>query len=131
MKKFAAASVLLCIALAVVVSAAGAHTSARGATTVAGPIVWGVADDGGKFADDGGAWFNQELIGANLTEERWTVSWSPDRPTSIDELPFLTRAAPQAQADGIKVELALYGRPASAHDATAFCAWAATVAQTA
>jgi hypothetical protein len=130
MRKFAAASVLLLIALAVV-SAAGAHTSARGATTVAGPIVWGVADDAGKYADDGGAWFNQELKGANLSEERWTLSWSPDRPTSIDELPFLTRAAPQAQTDGIKVELALYGRPASAHDATAFCAWAATVAQTA
>jgi hypothetical protein len=130
MKKFAAAVVLLCSALAVVVSAAGAHTRGPGAT-IAAPIVWGVADDAGKFADDGGAWFDEQLKGANLSEERWTLSWSPDRPTAIDELPFLSRAAPQAQTDGIKVELALYGRPASAHDATAFCAWAATVAQTA
>jgi hypothetical protein len=130
MKHFAAAGVLLCTALTVLVSTAGAHTRGPGGI-VPGPLVWGVADDAGKYADDGGAWFDQELKGANLGEERWTLSWSPDRPTTIDELPFLDRAAPQAQQDGIKVELALYGRPASAHDATAFCAWAATVAQTA
>ena len=78
----------------------------------------------------GGAWFNTELKGAKLGEERWTLSWSPDRPTTIDELPFLERSAPRAQADGIKVELALYGRPASNNDPTAFCEWAANVAAT-
>jgi len=131
MKKLAAASALLIALGCMVATTAGAKTSTQGAGATAGPIVWGVADDGGKYADDGGAWFNTELKGANLGEERWTLSWSPDRPTSIDELPFLERAAPQAQADGIKVELALYGRPASAHDPNAFCNWAALVAQTA
>jgi hypothetical protein len=87
-----------------------------------------VADDGGKYADDGGKWFNQELKGASLGEERWTLSWTGG--TTINELPFLERSAPQAQADGIKVELSLYGRPASNADPTAFCAWAAIVAQT-
>jgi len=130
MRKLAAAFALLIALTCLVATTAGAHTSSQGAGATAGPIVWGVADDAGKFADDGGAWFDTQLQGANLGEERWTLAWSPDRPTSIDELPFLQRAAPQAQKDGIKVELALYGRPASAHDPNAFCNWAALVAQT-
>jgi hypothetical protein len=131
MKKLAAASALLIVLACLVATTAGAHTSSQGAGATAGPIVWGVADDAGKYANDGGAWFNSELKGASLGEERWTLSFSPDRPTTIDELPFLERAAPQAQLDGIKVELALYGRPASAHDPTTFCNWASIVAQTA
>jgi hypothetical protein len=130
MKKFAVACALAAACIAVITGTAGAHTAARGATADSPTITWGVADDTGKYADDGGVWFNQELKGAGLSEERWTLSWSPDRPTTIDELPFLQRAAPQAQKDGIKVELALYGRPASAHDPDAFCNWAGIVAKT-
>ncbi|MES1247459.1 MAG: hypothetical protein ABUS54_07290 [Actinomycetota bacterium] len=129
MKKFAAACALACALLAVAAGAAGANVSTRGAAAAAGPIAFGVADDGGKYAEDGGKWFDKELKGANLGEERWTLSWSGG--TGIDELAFLKRAAPQAQADGIKVELALYGRPASNNDPTQFCAWAANVATTA
>src|SRR5581483_8883994 len=92
------------------------------------PINYGVADDTGKYADDGGAWFDTMLKGANLTEERWTLSFDPSNPTVIDELPFLLRAAPQAQADGIHVVLALYARPASVHNPKLFCGWAAMVA---
>jgi len=94
------------------------------------PISYGVADDSGKYADDGGAWFNSMLKGANLTEERWTLSWDPQHPTVIDELPFLLRAAPIAQKDGIHVVLALYGRPATAHNPKLFCGWSAMVAAT-
>jgi hypothetical protein len=130
-KKLAAAGALACTLTAVVAgAAAGAHSTAAGAAAVAPPLVWGVADDTGKYADDGGAWFDAKLQGANLGEERWTLSFSPDRPTSIDELSFLQRAAPQAQRDGIKVVLALYSRPGSAHDPDTFCAWAALVAST-
>jgi hypothetical protein len=128
MKKFAAACALACALIAVIAGTAGAHTTTRDAARAGGPITFGVADDMGKFADDGGAWFNQQLKGANLTEERWTLSWTGG--TAINELPFLVRSAPQAQKDGIKVELALYGRPASNNDPTAFCAWAANVAAT-
>jgi hypothetical protein len=92
------------------------------------PINYGVADDTGKYADDGGAWFDTMLKGANLTEERWTLSFDPSNPTVIDELPFLLRAAPRAQADGIHVVLALYARPASVHNSKLFCGWAAMVA---
>jgi hypothetical protein len=94
------------------------------------PINYGVADDFGKYADDGGAWFDSELKGANLTEVRWTLAFDPANPSAITELPFLQRSAPQAQADGIRVVLALYGRPASAHDPIAFCTWAQMVAAT-
>lgn len=94
------------------------------------PISYGVADDFGKYADDGGAWFDTMLKGANLTEERWTLAFDPTQPQTIVELPFVQRAAPQAQKDGIQVVLALYGRPASAHDPQAFCSWAALVATT-
>src|SRR5438105_15466470 len=52
------------------------------------PINYGVADDTGKYAEDGGAWFDTMLKGANLTEERWTLAFDPRNPTVIDELPF-------------------------------------------
>jgi hypothetical protein len=130
MKKLAVACALVAACIAVISGTAAAHTTTRGTAADSPTLTWGVADDGGKYADDGGAWFDSELKGANLTEERWTLSWSPDRPTTIDELPFLQRSAPQAQKDGIKVELALYGRPASANDPTAFCNWAGIVAKT-
>jgi hypothetical protein len=130
MKKFAAACALVAACIAAITGTAAAHTTTRDAAADTPPITWGVADDGGKYADDGGAWFDTQLKGANLSEERWTLSWSPDRPTTIDELPFLERSAPQAQLDGVKVELALYGRPASANDPTTFCNWAGLVADT-
>src|SRR3954454_25349099 len=131
MTKLAAACALVAACIAAITGTAAAHTTTRAAGADTPTITWGVADDGGKYADDGGAWFDTMLKGANMSEERWTLSWSPDRPTTIDELPFLVRAAPQAQLDGVKVELALYGRPASATDPVGFCNWAATVATTA
>ena len=96
------------------------------------PIVWGVADDASKFADDGGAWFYGQMKGASLTTNRWTLAWDSTVPTAIKELPFLERAAPKAQAAGIHVLLSLYaGTPsptATQHDATQFCSWAGAVA---
>jgi len=130
MKKLAAAIVGMLALVATVAATASAHTDSAGRFAAAPPINYGVADDTGKYAEDGGAWFNSQLKGANLVEERWTLSFDPANPTAIAELPFLQRSAPRAQADGIHVVLALYGRPATAHDPAAFCAWAATVAST-
>ena len=104
-----------------------AHASSRQPVP---PINWGVADDASKYADDGGAWFYGELKGANLTENRWTLAWDPSNPTAIDELPFVQRAAPIAQAAGIHVVLVLYSMKASMHDPTGFCNWAGIVAST-
>lgn len=134
----------LCVAVLASASAAGAKKPpkphppkpAKPATvkplaiTDVPPIQYGVADDSGKYADDGGAWFDAQLKGANLTEVRWTLAFDPTQPQTIVELPFVQRAAPQAQKDGVHVVLALYGRPATAHDPAAFCSWAAMVATT-
>ena len=119
----------LALSAALVCSVAtGARAKPAVAPTVP-PINYGVADDNGKYADDGGAWFDGMLKGANLTEVRWTLAYNGD-PNTISELPFIQRAAPQAQKDGVHVVLALYGRPASQHDPTGFCSWAALVATT-
>lgn len=132
MKKFAAAVVFGCALLATGVAGATTGRTGSGVRATAAPALnWGVADDAAKYADDGGSWIYGQLHGANLTENRWTVTWDPTHPTAINELPFLQRAAPKAQAAGIHVILALYGRPATANDPVAFCAWAANVAATA
>src|SRR5690242_10046945 len=93
----------LCCALALPLAGV-----ASGARADALPIAWGVADDASKFADDGGAWFYGELQRANLTQNRWTVGFDPSDPTEIKELPFLERAAPAAQAAGVRIILVLY-----------------------
>jgi hypothetical protein len=133
LKKFAAAAILGCALVAT--AAAGATTGRSGSGTkisAAPPIVWGVADDASKFADDGGDWFYGQMKTANLSTNRWTLAWDSSAPTVIKELPFLQRAAPKAQAAGVHVLLALYaGTPsptATQHDPTQFCAWAAQVA---
>jgi hypothetical protein len=129
-KKLAAAAVLGCALMATGIAGASTGRSGSGAARAAAapPIVWGVADDGGKYADDGGAWFNSQLKGANLGEERWTLQYTGS-PTTIAEKAFIDRAAPVAKRDGIKVELALYGSPDVGNtDPEGFCSWAAYVA---
>ena len=130
MKKLAAACALAAASFLGVTASAGAHTEGAGRTIAAPPINYGVADDTGKYADDGGAWFDTMLKGANLTEVRWTLAYDPANPAGIDELPFIQRAAPQAEKDGVHVVLALYARPARVHSPAAFCGWTALVAST-
>lgn len=120
--------VLLAALVAAFASAPSAvsHTSAA-----APPISYGVADNGSLFADDGGAWFDSQLKAANLTEDRWEIQWDSSQPTTIEQLPFLQRAAPVARAAGIRVILVLDSKQPTAHAPAAFCAWAAQVATTA
>ena len=80
------------------------------------PIAWGAADDASKFADDGGLGSTASSHGASLTQNRWTVAFDPSNPTAINELPFLERAAPVAQAAGVRVILVLYSLKGSQHD---------------
>ena len=130
MKRFAAAGALAAVLVASLATSAGARTDAGGAGQTMPPIAWGVSDDASKYAEDGGAWFYDELKGAGLTTNRWTLAWDSSNPQAINELPFLERAAPKAQAAGVHVLLSLYSTRASDHDPAAFCAWAAKVAQT-
>jgi hypothetical protein len=107
----------------------GTSTTTTTGSTVP-PIAWGVADDASKYADDGGDWFYGELKGASLTQNRWTLAFDPSNPTAIDELPFLERAAPKAQAAGVRILLSLYSKKGSVHDPVTFCTWAQQVATT-
>jgi hypothetical protein len=123
---------VLALACALFIPAAGVGAATGGSGSVASvpPISWGVADDASKYADDGGTWFYGELQGAGLTQNRWTVAFDPNNPTAINELPFLERAAPKAQAAGVRILLSLYSLKGSSHDPAAFCSWAQKVAET-
>jgi hypothetical protein len=124
------AGLALVCALFVPAAGVGAATGGAGTAAVVPPISWGVADDASKYADDGGSWFYGELAGANLTQNRWTLAFDPANPTAIDELPFIERAAPKAQAAGVRILLSLYSLKGSVHDPNAFCTWVQLVAQT-
>jgi hypothetical protein len=128
MKRTAAAIALTGLLLAVL---AGAAVGAPSRLEDVPPINYGVADNTSFFADDGGAWFYQQLLGAHLTENRWELRWDPSNPTVIEQLPFLERAAPVAQTAGVHVVLVLDSMKASQHNPISFCGWAGQVAATA
>jgi hypothetical protein len=90
MKKLASAAALACAAL-LLPSVAGA-----------GPR-FGVADDAGKYADDGGQAVFETLEGLGMTDNRMWVFWDDTRPLAIVEKPFLDRALPFAERQGIRV----------------------------
>ena len=126
MKLFGLAA--LCCAL--FIPAAGVSAAATPSAGDPPAIAWGAADDASKFGDDGGSWFYDELQGASLTQNRWTVAFDPSNPTAINELPFLERAAPKAQAAGVRIILVLFSLKGSSHDPGQFCAWAKHVVET-
>jgi hypothetical protein len=76
-------------------------------------IQFGVADDAGKYADDGGLDFFTNLSAMGLTVDRMTVTWDPSHPLAIVEGGFLDRSLVQAQAGRVDIVLAV--RPARAN----------------
>jgi hypothetical protein len=76
--------------------------------------IFGVADDSGKYADDGGARFFSALADLGMTENRMAVTWDPASPTRIVDQPFLDRSLRQAQAHGIDVIFAIFPAKARA-----------------
>jgi hypothetical protein len=86
--------------LAVVASLLAALTSASAAL---GDLTVGAADDGGKLAEDGGAWFLAQMRQAGLQENRITIGWDPDHPTTILQKEQLDRYLANASAAGIRV----------------------------
>jgi hypothetical protein len=122
-------AVLLALCGALVLPAAGAAASRTAGDDVP-EIAWGAADDASKFADDGGLWFYGQLGGASLAQNRWTIAFDPSNPTAINDLPFLERAAPVAQAAGVRIILVLYSLKGSQHDPFQFCDWAKQVVTT-
>ena len=63
----------------------------------------GAADDGGRLATDGGAWFVSQMREVGLQENRVTIGWDPEQPTTIREREQLDRYVPRATAAGIKL----------------------------
>ena len=78
-----------------------------GAAAAAAPR-YGLADDAGKYADNGGGPFFARLRSLGMTENRITVLWYADRPAVVVDAPFLDRALPHAAARGVRVVLHVY-----------------------
>ena len=81
----------------------GGSSAALAAASGAQAARFGFADDEGKYADDGGAAFFNDLRAAGGTENRITVRWDPKRPETILEESFLDRVVPVATENGIRV----------------------------
>jgi hypothetical protein len=64
---------------------------------------FGVADDAGKYADDGGQAVFETLNDLGMTDNRMWIFWDDRRPLAFVEKPFLDRALPVAEARGIRV----------------------------
>jgi hypothetical protein len=100
----------------------------------ASSTTFGVADDAGKYAEDGGASFFNMLTDLGMTENRVAVFWDPANPTTIVDQPFLDRAIPQAMRRGLEVMFAIYPLKARAlvdtpNGVQLFAQYAARVAQ--
>lgn len=84
---------------------------ALGALALAAPaaadVVVGVADDRGTLSADGGAALVADMREIGLTENRITIAWDPDHPTTIREKPALDRYVANATAGGIRVSIVI------------------------
>ena len=61
-------------------------------------VQYGVAEDAGKYANDGGAAFFTTLGDLGMTQNRIAIFWDATEPTTIQEKAFLDRSMPQAAA---------------------------------
>jgi hypothetical protein len=77
--------------------------AALAVAATAGATSFGVAEDFGKYADDGGASFFDRLRDLRMTENRIWIYWDPSRPDTIVEKPFLDRMLPTAAERGVHV----------------------------
>src|SRR5919202_3738307 len=74
----------------------------------ASATTFGITDDAGKYANDGGASFFATLNDLGMNENRITVQWDPGLPTKILEQRFLDRSVPEAFRHGIDLVFAIY-----------------------
>jgi hypothetical protein len=79
--------------LAALLLASGAH----------GAVRFGVTEDAGKYADDGGVSFFATLDDLGMAENRIVVFWDAAHPTEIQEQAFLDRSLPVAAAAGVQI----------------------------
>jgi polysaccharide biosynthesis protein PslG len=82
---------------------------------------FGIADDAGKYAEGGTSYFRQ-LRALGMTENRISVHFQPDQPTTIVDKAFLDKALPAARAQGVKVVFHVFALDPAALTATATAA---------
>ena len=73
------------------------------ATSGHGAVRFGVTEDAGKYADDGGVSFFATLNDLGMTENRMTIFWDAAHPTEIYEKAFLDRSLPVAAAAHVRI----------------------------
>jgi hypothetical protein len=73
------------------------------AASAGGAVRFGVTEDAGKYADDGGAKFFPLLTDLGMTQNRITVFWDPAHPAEIQEKAFLDRSLPVAAANHVRI----------------------------
>jgi hypothetical protein len=105
------------------------------ATSAQGAVRFGVTEDAGKYADDGGATFFPTLTDLGMTQNRITVFWDAAHPAEIQEKAFLDRSLPVAARDGVQIVFSV--QPLHPTDVTstpggalAFASYAADLART-
>ena len=118
---------------AILAAVIGALALAITGVAAAGPQI-GFAEDGTKYANDGGAQLFDEMNKLVTTTNRVAVFWNADAPTTIQDQAFLDRMIPVAQKKNIQVVFAVYPQkatmaPTSQAAADSFCAYAVAVMQ--
>jgi hypothetical protein len=105
------------------------------AASAQGAVRFGVTEDAGKYADDGGATFFPTLTDLGLTQNRITVFWDAAHPSEIQEKAFLDRSLPVAAANHVRIVFSV--QPLHPTDVTstpggalAFASYAADLART-
>src|SRR5580765_3169420 len=74
----------------------------------------GVTDDSGSTSPDGGAAFLERLADVGMTENRVSVVWNPDAPTTIPVQALLDAYVANATAAGVRVVFSVYPGKAGA-----------------
>src|ERR687887_1137437 len=86
------------------------------AASAHGAVRFGVTEDAGKYAGDGGATFFPTLTDLGMTQNRITVFWDAAHPAEIQEKAFLDRSLPVAAAN--HTEIVFSAQPLHATDVT-------------
>jgi hypothetical protein len=94
--------------------AAAACACALAALLLAGSAgavgAFGVTEDAGKYARDGGGAFFAQLHDVGMNENAITIYWDPSLPGGMAEPGLLDRTLPTAAAYGVRVVLTVYAR---------------------
>ena len=121
---------LFACACLILSASASSHSSVSRGT----PLIVGVSDDAPMFPADGGWAIYGDEQSLGMSEDRESVLWNPDQPTTIQNQGFLDRSVPVAGLRKINLVLDIYpskatGLSSSSSAPQQFCAYVGQVAQ--